>query len=61
MDDTTSKNMVMHRSHFRKLALGVKTKTLHDIEELVEMIVVELNKKQKEYSFNKITKGLHCL
>ncbi len=48
MDDTTYKNMVIHRSHFRKLALDVKTNALHDTEELVEMIVVELNKKQKD-------------
>ena len=48
MDDTTYKNMVIHRSHFRKIALDVKTNALLDTEELVEMIVVELNKKQKD-------------
>ena len=45
MDDTTYKNMVMHRVHFRKLALDLKTKALHITEELVEIIEVELNKK----------------
>jgi hypothetical protein len=46
LDDTTYKNMVMHRAHFRKLALDWKTKALADTEEVVEMIVAEL--KQKE-------------
>jgi hypothetical protein len=46
LDDTTYKNMVMHRAHFRKLALDWKKKALADTEEVVEMIVAEL--KQKE-------------
>ena len=42
MDDTTYKNMVMHRVHFRKLALELKTKALLDTEELVKMIEIKL-------------------
>jgi len=38
MEDTTYKNMVMHRTHFRRLALDLKTKALHHTEKLVEMI-----------------------
>ena len=45
MEDTTYKNMVVHRAHFRQLALNWKTKALHDTEELVEMIAEELRKK----------------
>ncbi|MCW5515470.1 DUF6090 family protein [Muriicola sp. Z0-33] len=38
MEDTTYKNMLMHRIHFRRLALELKTKALYHTEELVEMI-----------------------
>jgi len=48
LEDTTYKNMVVHRANFRKLALELKTKALHDTEELLEMIEVELNKMQKD-------------
>ncbi|MBT8298076.1 MAG: hypothetical protein KJO52_07060 [Maribacter sp.] len=51
MEDTTYKNMVMHRTHFRQLALNWKTKALHDTEALVEMIGVELKKTQKDQIF----------
>ena len=47
MDDATYKNMVMHRAHFRKLALDWKTKALADTEVMVELITEELKKKQK--------------
>ena len=43
MNDTTYKNMVTHRAGFREVALNLKIKALHDTEELVEMIVVELD------------------
>ena len=43
-EDTTYKNMVMHRSHFRKLALDLKSRALQDTKELVEMIETELKK-----------------
>ena len=46
MDDATYKNMVAHRSHFRQLALNLKTKALQDTEVLVEKIMLELRKKQ---------------
>lgn len=45
MEDSTYKNMVMHRTHFRQLALNWKTKALQDTEALIEMIAVELMKK----------------
>ncbi len=48
IDDTTYKNMIMHRSHFRQLALNWKTKALQDTEEVVEMIAVELKQNQKD-------------
>lgn len=48
MDDTTYKNMVMHRTHFRQLALNLKTLALQDTKKLVGMIAVELSKKQKD-------------
>lgn len=45
MDDTTYKNMVMHRVHFRKLALELKSKALLETEELVEILEKELDRK----------------
>jgi hypothetical protein len=48
MDDTTYKNMVAHRSHFRQKALNLKTKALQDTEALEEMIAAELKKNQKD-------------
>lgn len=47
MDDATYKNMVIHRAHFRKLALDWKTKALVDTEVMVELITEELKKKQE--------------
>ena len=44
IEDTTYKNMVMHRSHFRMLALDLKSRALQDTKELVEMIETELKK-----------------
>jgi hypothetical protein len=44
IEDTTYKNMVMHRVHFRKLALDLKSQALQDTEELVKMIEIELDK-----------------
>jgi len=43
LDDTTFKNMVIHRTGFRMQALELKRKALYDTEVLVEMI--EKNKK----------------
>ncbi|PCJ94759.1 MAG: hypothetical protein COA50_10210 [Flavobacteriaceae bacterium] len=45
MDDTTYKNMVMHRVHFRKLALELKAKALIETEELVEILEKELDRE----------------
>lgn len=44
IEDTTYKNMVMHRSHFRKLALDLKSQALKDSEEMAKMIEKEFNK-----------------
>ena len=43
MEDTTYKNMVMHRVHFRQLSRDLKSQALRDTEELIEMIESELN------------------
>ncbi|WP_445386468.1 DUF6090 family protein [Robiginitalea sp. IMCC44478] len=42
MEDTTYKNMVMHRVHFRHLSRDLKSQALRDTEELIEMIKSEL-------------------
>ncbi len=44
IEDTTYKNMVMHRVHFRKLSLDLKSQALQDTENLVKMIEIELDK-----------------
>ena len=43
LEDTTYKNMVMHRVHFRKLALDLKTTALRETEELIKRIEMELD------------------
>ena len=47
LDDTTFKNMLLHRTHFRRLALQLKTEALNNVKVIVKMIEkrqVELNK-----------------
>ena len=46
MEDTTYKNMVMHRVHFRKLALDLKSQALKDTEELIRLIELELGRQE---------------
>ena len=43
LEDTTYKNMVMHRLGFRKLALDLKSTALRETEELIERVEMELN------------------
>lgn len=44
MDDTTFKNMVMHRTKFRNYAFALKNEALIDTEAMVKMIESKLNK-----------------
>lgn len=43
LEDTTYKNMVMHRLGFRKLALELKSTALRETEELIKRIEMELD------------------
>ena len=47
LDDTTFKNMVMHRTGFRKQALKLKTEALYDTKTLVSMIEEKINRKKE--------------
>ena len=38
--------MVMHRVHFRKLALDLKSQALKDTEELIRLIELELGRQE---------------
>jgi hypothetical protein len=48
LDDTTFKNMVVHRTGFRRQALALKTQALVDTEALVELIETQINSKKQD-------------